>query len=680
MKAGAAVAEWVPPERLDEYRIIRPLGHGTMGQVYLAEDEVLARPVAVKFIAQRRPDADARRRFVLEARAIARFSHHNVVAVYRAGEVEGRQYIVTELVRGRSLAELSMPVPVEQVLIIGLGIARGLAAAHRHGVLHRDVKPANVMLADDGTVKLLDFGLAKIASASPNDDAREGSHSADPLLAEAMVAARAVSGERSTNSIAGTPLYMAPEALVGDPATCRSDVYAAGAVLYELCTGVAPRDTLPPDASDTEWIAADAEPLCARAVGIDARLAAAIDRCLAHDPSGRFASADELGDELAAIVPDSSFAVLPEGNPYRGLTTFEAEHRAVFFGRAVETRAVLDRLRSDGLVVVAGDSGVGKSSLCRAGVLPLLTEGGLGDARAYRIAALVPGRHPVGALVAALAQTVGRDEADLLGDVQQDPATLARVVRKALGRAQGLIVFVDQLEELVTLADVEEASMFTEALARLPMLSAGVRVLATVRGDFFTRLGALPGLGEEIARALYLLRPLSPDGLREAITGPAARTGVTFEPASLIDRLATAAGTTGGLPLLQFALAELWEARGKSSIISESVLEAIGGVEGALTRHADDVLVGLSIDARGAARKVLLRMVTAAGTRARQTAGDLGAEDAAVRVALDALVRGRLVVGGESNGEAAYEIAHEALLEQWTTLRAERQRQSLVIR
>src|ERR1051325_5083840 len=152
-------SDWSPPDEFEEYRLVRLLGRGTMGEVYLARDSLLDRPVAVKFV-QAAGDPDARARFFDEARAIARLQHPNVVAIYRVAEVAGHPYLVSEYVRGRPLDQLDRPASSRQVLELALDLARGLAAAHRCGVLHRDVKPANAMLTDDGHAKLLAFGLA----------------------------------------------------------------------------------------------------------------------------------------------------------------------------------------------------------------------------------------------------------------------------------------------------------------------------------------------------------------------------------------------------------------------------------------------------------------------------------------------------------------------------------------
>ena len=396
----ALAAPWSPPDEVDEYRLLRPLGAGAAGSVFLAHDTLLERAVAVKFLAA--PDSSSLARFLIEARAAARVQHPNVATLYRVGQVEDRAYLVSEYVRGTSLAELPRPMRWEAVLDLAVDLARGLAAAHRRGVLHRDLTPGNAMLGEDGEAKLVDFGLARLL-----DDRRPDIP--DPALV-------------------GTPYFMSPEAWRGDELTVRSDLYSLGAVLYELCAGRGPhRDVAPPDLPKTVQ-QRRARPL-AQLADVDRRLAAAIDRCLEPDPSDRFPSADDLVDALEQVRPAVDRPV-PDGNPYRGLQAFEPEHRALFFGRRRDLRAVLDRLRGEAFVLVAGDSGVGKSSLCLAGVLPAAREGTLAAERSWSAARLVPGRHPVTTLAAALAAALRGDEAHLEQQVRTDPAGLARAVRR----------------------------------------------------------------------------------------------------------------------------------------------------------------------------------------------------------------------------------------------------------
>ena len=620
---------WTPPTELDEYKLIRPLGRGGMGSVWLAEDSLLERLVAIKFIAHAEPDPHTRERFAIEARAAARLSHQNVVTVHRFGEVSGRPYLVSEYIRGDSLDKVEKPMPWKRSLELGIALARGLAAAHRHGIVHRDIKPANAILAADGEVKLVDFGLAKIGGMP---EVRVAAGSVDDIGTAATELTR-------PGMIAGTPRYMAPEVRGGTPADRRSDVYQVGCILYELVIGRAP--VL--DAKDGVNIPLRVE---------DAKFAAIVDRCLRRDPEARFATGDELREALERLAAPLIGGALPEGNPYRGLVAFDAEHRALFFGRGAEIRAVIERLRADPFVLVTGDSGVGKSSLCRAGVLPHVVDGALGDGRTWTAVQLVPGQHPYAALLAAL-------------ELDETTTELPRALRRKLGATRGLVVFVDQLEELTTLADRDEAAATSQALRQLAAGIPGVRLLATVRSDFLTRV-AEP-FGADVTRALYLVPPLSADGAREAIVGPAHAKGAKFESDTLVDTLVAAVADSHGsraieLPLLAFTLAQLWDARDqKTQTITAGSLEAIGGVHSALARHADGVLAALMPTQRETARKLLLRLVTPERTRARRSTEQLAAFDRSV---LDALVRGRLVV---ARGDA-FELAHERLIDGWPTL------------
>lgn len=716
---------WSPPSTFDEYRLLRILGRGGMGEVFLAEDTLLDRLVAVKFISDLQPDAEARKQFSTEARAAARIQHPNVVVVYRVGELDGRPFIISEFVRGTSLEALQTPIKWRRALELGIGLSRGLAAAHRRGVLHRDIKLGNAIIADDGEVKLLDFGLAKLldrAPGPPSSSSTDGAHyskeaptmvmprlhpaDVDPASAPRPIltprpsagALRGVqpagvsplaitlaaiqdqppvakgtsplaSSRRHRTTVQGTPHYMAPELWRGESATCRSDVYSLGVVLYQLCAGATPHSEARLDLLAYAVVTRNARPLAEIAPDVDPRFAAIVDRCLRRDPTERFASGEELRQALEQINAGTRDGALPEGNPYRGLLPFGAEHRALFFGRAAEIGTVLDRLRSEPLVVIAGDSGVGKSSLCAAGVLPRIVEGALGEGRVWSTSRLAPGRHPVAALATALAEASGGEEDTLTARIREAPASLGRDLRRRLGASRGHLFYVDQLEELVTVSNPEEARVVGEALGHLASRLPGIRVMATVRSDFLARAASVPGLGDDLARALYLLRPLPPDRIREAIVGPALAKGASFESEALVQELVASTGRAEGLPLLQFALAELWEARDDTrGPITAEALSAIGGVTGALARHADRVLLGLPMEQRAAARRILVMLVTIEGTRAGRTKAELG-DDPDAHAALEALVRGRLLVAHHAEHGTVYEVAHEALLVGWETLR-----------
>jgi serine/threonine protein kinase/formylglycine-generating enzyme required for sulfatase activity len=701
--------DWSPPDEFDEYRVVRPLGRGTMGQVYLAYDTVLARHVAIKFIATLDPDPAARHRFLVEARAAARLQHPNVVTIHHVGELGEQPYLVSEFINGQTLDRITRPVAWQRALQIGLDLARGLAAAHQEGVLHRDIKPANIILAEDGCAKLLDFGLAKLveerparpnmppeAGRAPEPSAGQPGPWSERLPWPAVDAERTLPPVSSRlapdldrvmaattpygtglGAVMGTPYYMAPEIWQGQEATRRSDVYALGAVLYELCTGRPPHHGVSVPALPRVTAEQDVRSLALASDGpgsqMDARFAALVDRCLARAQERRFASGEDLVEALKKLERTAGGIALAEGNPYRGLHPFDAQHRGLFFGRSREVSLLLDRLRRESFLVVAGDSGVGKSSLCRAGLLPLVEEGILGEGRSWRVLQIVPGRRPDATMASALAAHLGKASGSLpwlsggLADGRNAPwITLGRL----LGDGLGLVVFIDQLEELSTLSDPDEAATLARLLADLAVGIPGIRLLATARTDFLTRLAGLPGLGPSVSRALYLLPPLSAERMREAVIGPAAATGLRFESEAVVDALVEHTAEGGhGLPLLQFALAELWEARDREHhFITAQALAVIGGVAGALARHADIVLTQLLPAERAAARRILTRLVTVEGTSASLSEAELVRADASAPSALDALVRGRLVVVQEAEGTSACKLAHEALIHGWATL------------
>jgi predicted ATPase/serine/threonine protein kinase/signal transduction histidine kinase len=285
---------------------VRPLGHGGTAQVYLGHDTVLDRSVALKFApGERNSEHD----FFVEARALARLSHPNIVAVFRVGEVEGRPFLVYELVEGESLDQLEAPLPWRRALAIASSVASGLMAAHAGGILHRDIKPANVMVARDGVVKLIDFGLAQL----------EGDASVRP----------------QTRS--GTPQFMAPEIGEGRRASAQSDIYAFGMLLYWLCAGrlPIPATTVPSTSAPRQEHTLPPVP-----TQVPDELVAVIRRCTQPDPRDRFASAAELHQQLEALLL-ASLGIEPpaprEGNVTDGVTDLILIHEgtrfAVFRGR-----------------------------------------------------------------------------------------------------------------------------------------------------------------------------------------------------------------------------------------------------------------------------------------------------------------------------------------------------------
>src|SRR4051812_36043179 len=216
------------PAVLAHYRIIRSIGAGGMGEVFLAEDAKLGRQVALKVLAPSvTGDAERRARFEREARAVAALNHPNIITIYSVEEQDGVLFMTMELIEGRTLAEVipSRGLPIEQFLELAIPLADAVGAAHQRGITHRDLKPANVMVDGEGRLKVLDFGLAKLHDESP----------ADGL--SALMTNESFTGQ---GRIVGTVAYMSPEQGQGKAVDARSDVFSLGILLFEMATGDKP--------------------------------------------------------------------------------------------------------------------------------------------------------------------------------------------------------------------------------------------------------------------------------------------------------------------------------------------------------------------------------------------------------------------------------------------------------
>lgn len=271
------------------YRAVRKLGAGGMAEVWCAEDEVLGRRVALKLLGGRfAEDPEFRERFRREAQAAAALAHPNIVGIYDRSEWEGVPYIAMELVDGRTLKEIVLergPLPPEIAIGLTEQILRALGYAHRRGIVHRDVKPQNVILDPEGHAKVADFGIARAGNSEMTQ----------------------------TGAIVGTVQYLSPEQAEGKPVDRRSDLYSAGIVLYELLTGRVPFDGEAPIATAIKHINERPVPPAQLRPGISPALEAVVMRALEKDPARRFQSADEFiaALEHARRVPARPVVVEP---------------------------------------------------------------------------------------------------------------------------------------------------------------------------------------------------------------------------------------------------------------------------------------------------------------------------------------------------------------------------------
>jgi serine/threonine protein kinase/tetratricopeptide (TPR) repeat protein len=335
------------------YRVLRKIGSGGIGEVYEAEDLLLGRHVALKFLLpERSRDPEAVDRFLREARAASALNHPNICTVHEIGEHGDRRFLVTELLVGKTLKHVlyAGPMPSDWVQDVTLQIARGLAAAHATGITHRDIKPENIFVTENGLVKLLDFGLAKLTEQNPI--------LASPLTSDGFV-------QTSPGALVGTLLYMSPEQLRCEPVGSTSDIFSFGIVIWEMLSGAHPflRNSPVEIASAilNDALPSLPQPLTQPPVPWNAILA----KMLAKHPSARYATAQELLDDFgnfssvatsssgngaAALArPDSSIAVLP-------LVNLSGSPDTDYFGDGLAEELISMLMGVDGLRVAARTS------------------------------------------------------------------------------------------------------------------------------------------------------------------------------------------------------------------------------------------------------------------------------------------------------------------------------------
>jgi WD40 repeat protein len=654
--------------RLGPYEVVELLGAGGMGEVYRARDPRLGRDVAVKVLPEEvAQDAQRLGFFEREARAVAALNHPNILTVHDVGTHEGVPYVVTELLEGENLRQLdSRRSPtVKQVLGYALQAARGLEAAHAKGIVHRDLKPENLFLTTDGRVKVLDFGLAKLV------------HREEVSRDETTPSRLTGSGQ-----VLGTVSYMSPEQARGHPVDARADVFSFGVVLYELLAQRHPfrRDTAAATlAAIMQETPAGLESLSR---GIPPAVGGIIRRCLEKGKEDRYASGHEVAVALETVLaaPTGAAALLEveERSPYPGLSSFTEKDAGVFFGREEEIEAVWGKLKGRQLLAVIGPSGVGKTSVVRAGVIASRPEG-------WAAVHATPGSDPALALAQALTPELVGD-ADAMKDLLQGVAALTRTgeVERVVGattrwrsrHAEALLV-MDQFEELFTLNPPEVQERFAALLGRLAS-DADVHVVLSLRDDFLIRCSDHKPLAP-VFESLTPLTALSREGLRRAVVEPAKTNGYRFEDEALVEEMVSAVeGSRGALPLLAFAVARLWEKRDRErKRLTREAYQEIGGVEGALGQHAEATMDRIGSERQGLVREIFRNLVTAQGTRAVMDKEELLSafpeRDAAAEV-LGQLIDARLLTSYQVEGKQdepsrhRIEVVHESLLSAWPRL------------
>jgi predicted ATPase len=534
-----------PGAKLGPYEIVAALGAGGMGEVYRARDTRLERSVAIKILPSAfSADVERLHRFEREARLASALNHPNIVTIYELGQDGSTHYIAMELIEGKTVGELLAggPLPIRNAIEIAAQVAEGLAKAHEAGIAHRDLKPGNLMVSSDGFVKILDFGLAKLAP--PGE--RSGTHSLSPWNSQ-------------PGQVVGTPLYMSPEQATSAQPDFRSDQFSFGLVLYEMVTGKSPFRRSSTAETLVAILREQPEPVGVQKPDVPAPLCWAIERCLAKEPDKRYVSTRDLARELAAIrdrfsqMPDKRAETRPSNIPLQ---------RTRFVGREKEVAAAEELLLHPDvrLLTVTGPGGIGKTRLAvevASGLIDRVPDRFLGGAHFVPLSSL----SDPGLLASVIVQALGISEAR-----NQSPLEILKNNLQDSLRAP-MLLLLDNFEHLI-----QAAPTVAELLAMAPNL----KILVTSRAalhvygerEFPVPPLALPdsrsmppleALSQYPAVALFLHRAVAAkpdfelnrenaqavvdicarlDGLPLAIELAAARIKV-LSPASMLTRLAS---------------------------------------------------------------------------------------------------------------------------------------------
>ena len=654
---GRSIAAHDPALRLDApagqplrgYRVGASIGEGAHGVVYRAVQPGVGREVAVKTIrAQLADEPEFVRGFDAEAQLVANLEHPHIVPIYDYWREPGGAYIVMRLLDGNLASRLEGgPLDVSSVASVARELGSALHAAHRAGVVHGDIKPTNV-LVDDERAYLADFGVASLVESTSED--------------------------RGPSPSSG---FESPEQLAGQPASPASDQFAFAVLLFQLLTGTLPFGTR---AIATAHDRAPA--VHVQRPSVPAAVDDVLWRATQWEPAQRFDDVETFVAQFVAAIEGRSAAERPVtilANPYKGLEAFTEADQANFFGRRSVTDELVSQLGRPGtegrFVIAVGASGSGKSSVVRAGLVPRLRSGAVDGSERWLVATMVPGADPFASLQQALRSVATEERRPNPSGIGDEP--FEQLLHRAVPYGAPILLVIDQLEELFTLVDDDWTRQeFLHGLTRaVEDPHSGLRVAATLRADYLDRPLRSADFGQLVKRGAVAIVGMSASEIGEAITQPAAGAGVEVEPALVTQIVADVVDQPAALPLLQFALTELFELRSSDArrIMTLEDYRTLGGIDAAIASRADSAVAVLPEASRELSRRVFLRLVDVdnAGTvtrrRVRRSQLTALSEDDSVDRLLDTFGAGRLLTFDHDpdTREPTVEVAHEALIQQW---------------
>ncbi len=619
------------------YELREKIRETTFGSLFRAFQGSVGREVAVlKLDEAMTANPNFVRRFEPEMRSVSELEHPHLIPIYDFWRDPEGAYIVTALPRGGVLREVLSDEPWNLSSVVRLvdQISSALSYLHRTGFVHGSLGTECILLDDESNSYLSNVGLSALVPGADHV------HSpADDVAALAVLALCLLTGSEAR------------------PGTRISE--------------------LRPDLAELDFL---------------------FSRASHSDPASRFQKPEELRRALrqatgADVV--ASGQEVPTGsrrNPYKGLRAFKESEADDFHGRDALVEELVEALASSRLVAVVGPSGSGKSSLVRAGLLPALRTGAIEGSTRWLVAEMFPGTHPFEELEAALIRVAAERPSGLFDELTSDRRGLARAAKLIVGNHEAqLVLVIDQFEELFSLVTSEtNRRLFLDSLTAVATDERSrVRVVVTLRADFFDQPLQYPEFAEAMSAGLVPISPPTEEGLTRAIAQPARGVGVDLQPGLVTRIIDDVRDEPGGLPLMQYALTELFNQR-VNNTMTLAAYEESGGVAGALANRADEIYSDLSDEGRTAARNVFLRLVNVdeladdTRRRVRQTElKGLGINQTILDDVTQQFGAFRLLSFDRdaATRTPTVEVAHEALIREWARLRTwvDERREDLLI-
>jgi DNA-binding SARP family transcriptional activator/WD40 repeat protein len=619
---------------LRSYRLLDRIGEGPCGVVYRATQPSSGRDVAVKALrADVSNDPDLIRAFAFDTQAVMALTHPHLAELQDAWRDPDGAFLVSRLFPRGNAAKVfgDRPVRADVVAHLVARIGAALRHAHEHGIVHGRVTTTNVLIDEHG-----DAHLGDLVSGRP---AARGRVRVD----------------------------LAPELLEGEPATRATDQHGLATVAWSLLAG-------PGADVDVDGLA----PPIREVLGTGT----------SRHPRDRYEHLDAFLDAFAVATTRTgrarpALALEPDRNPYKGLRPFQELDAEDFHGRKQLVGELVARLDRPGVagrfLALVGPSGSGKSSAVRGGLVPALRGGAVPGSARWFVATMIPSTDPFAELETALMRVAVHPPRGLAEQLSRDGHALGRTVARLLpDDTTELLLVIDQLEELFTLTSDEAVrSRFLDGLVTtVADPHARVRVVVTLRADFYDRPLRYQPFAELFRTHQVTITPLTSEELHEAIAAPAARRDVIVDAAVVGRMISALADHSAALPLLQHAMAQLFDRR-EGQAITMAGYEALGGATGALALVGENTYESLGAAAQSLSQQVFGRLVTlgegVADTRRRVRRTELALASSDV-ITLDQVLRAfgdaRLVTFDHEPGtrEPTVELAHEALITGWPRL------------